>query len=67
MISLPPWVGDIPCHNYKIIKRSGPDHDPTFVVEVELDGMKNGQGRGKSKRAAEQAAAQSLLQQVGGS
>ena len=46
---------------YKVIKRSGPDHDPTFVVEVEVDGMKNGQGRGKSKRAAEQAAAQGVL------
>jgi len=46
---------------YKIVKRSGPDHDPTFVVEVEMQGAKNAQGKGKSKRAAEQAAAQTVL------
>ncbi|MEP1205865.1 MAG: ribonuclease III [Rhizobiaceae bacterium] len=46
---------------YKIVKRSGPDHDPTFVVEVEIEGSQNAQGRGKSKRAAEQAAAQAVL------
>ena len=46
---------------YKVIKRSGPDHDPTFIVEVEIEGTKNAQGRGKSKRAAEQAAAQAVL------
>ncbi len=46
---------------YQVTKRSGPDHDPTFVVEVELEGAKNALGRGKSKRAAEQAAAQSVL------
>ena len=46
---------------YKIVKRSGPDHDPTFVVEVDIEGAQNGTGKGKSKRAAEQAAAQSVL------
>lgn len=51
--------GDTPV--YKILKRSGPDHDPTFVVEVEIQGTKNAQGKGKSKRAAEQAAAQAVL------
>lgn len=50
---------------YKVAKRSGPDHDPTFVVEVELQGTENAQGRGKSKRAAEQAAAQSVLLREG--
>ncbi len=46
---------------YRVTKRSGPDHDPTFVVEVELGSTKNALGRGKSKRAAEQAAAQAVL------
>jgi ribonuclease-3 len=46
---------------YRISKRSGPDHDPTFVVEVQIEGTKSSTGKGKSKRAAEQAAAQSVL------
>ncbi|MGI9365552.1 MAG: ribonuclease III [Rhizobiaceae bacterium] len=46
---------------YKVAKRSGPDHDPTFVVEVEIDGIKGASGKGRSKRAAEQAAAQAIL------
>jgi ribonuclease-3 len=47
--------------SYKVSKRSGPDHDPTFVVEVEIEGTRSGIGKGKSKRAAEQAAAQCVL------
>ncbi len=47
--------------NYSIKERSGPDHDPTFVVEVEVVGTKSALGTGKSKREAEQAAAQSIL------
>ena len=46
---------------YRVIKRSGPDHDPTFIVEVEIQGTEGAAGRGKSKRAAEQAAAQAVL------
>lgn len=46
---------------YKVTKRSGPDHDPTFVVDVEIEGAKGASGRGKSKRTAEQAAAQAVL------
>lgn len=46
---------------YRVTKRSGPDHDPTFVVDVEIEGAKGASGRGKSKRAAEQAAAQVVL------
>lgn len=47
--------------SYRIAKRSGPDHDPTFIVEVEVNGAEGAQGKGRSKRAAEQAAAQSIL------
>lgn len=47
--------------SYKIVLRSGPDHDPTFVVNVSIEGTKDGEGKGRSKRAAEQEAALSVL------
>jgi ribonuclease-3 len=50
---------------YIEISRSGPDHAPQFVAEVRIAGRKPAQGEGTSKRAAEQAAAQALLDRVG--
>ena len=46
---------------YRVTKRSGPDHDPTFIVEVDIGGAQGASGKGKSKRTAEQAAAQAVL------
>jgi ribonuclease-3 len=46
---------------YKEISRSGPDHDPIFIVAVLIEGMKEAEGTGSSKRAAEQAAAGKML------
>jgi ribonuclease III len=45
--------------------RSGPDHLPVFVMMVEVEGYEPAAGEGPSKRAAEQAAAQSLLVREG--
>jgi ribonuclease III len=42
---------------YAIVERSGPDHAPVFRVVVSIDGEAAGEGQGKSKRDAEQAAA----------
>ena len=50
---------------YKVTQRSGPDHDPVFTVEVEIDGVGGTQGKGRSKRAAEQDAAQTILLREG--
>lgn len=47
--------------NYAIVERSGPDHAPTFRVVVMIDGEAVGEGQGKSKRDAEQAAAAEAL------
>lgn len=47
--------------SYTIIERSGPDHAPTFRVAVTIDGESAGEGQGKSKRDAEQAAAAEAL------
>ncbi|MEM7619624.1 MAG: ribonuclease III [Pseudomonadota bacterium] len=43
-------------------KRDGPDHAPLFTTEVQIDGLQSAQGVGNSKRAAEQAAAKTMLQ-----
>ena len=47
--------------SYAIAERSGPDHDPIFTVAVVMEGVEGAKGQGRSKRAAEQAAAQAVL------
>jgi ribonuclease-3 len=42
---------------YALIKRSGPDHERIFWVEVMVDGKTFGPGMGKNKKSAEQEAA----------
>lgn len=42
---------------YKLIGESGPDHDKVFTVAAIVDGRELSQGSGKTKKAAEQAAA----------
>ncbi len=46
---------------YVVCEQGGPAHNPHFVVEVQIDTVTPAQGSGTSKRAAEQAAATSLL------
>lgn len=46
---------------YTILTREGPAHEPSFLIEVSVSGEEPAQGQGKSKRAAEQAAATALL------
>jgi ribonuclease III len=43
---------------YTLRKRTGPDHDRTFWIDVEVDGVAYGPGEGKNKKEAEQAAAE---------
>lgn len=49
---------------YTVTGQEGPPHDPTFVVSVAVEGVEPVQGTGASKRVAEQAAAQALLEKV---
>lgn len=46
---------------YALLERKGPDHDPVFTVEAKVEGLAPATGRGRSKRAAEQEAAEALL------
>ena len=42
---------------YRLVRKSGPDHDRTFWIEVELNKQSFGPGMGKNKKEAEQEAA----------
>lgn len=50
---------------YRQTARKGPDHAPEFTVEVLVEGRKPLAAKGNSKRQAEQAAAQALLEAEG--
>jgi ribonuclease-3 len=50
--------------SYRLAERSGPQHAPTFVVEVEIKGVGAASAEGASKQEAETAAAQKLLDQL---
>lgn len=42
---------------YQLLGEDGPDHDKTFTTEVQVNGQMLGTGKGRTKKAAEQAAA----------
>jgi len=48
---------------YAVIDESGPPHDRRFEVDATVDGEVIGRGEGRSKKAAEQAAAAEALEQ----
>ncbi len=52
----------LPTPSYREVARSGPDHDPEFRVAVQLPNFTPAEGSGRSKRAAEQAAAAAMLE-----
>jgi ribonuclease-3 len=52
--------------SYEVISEAGPPHDRTFEVAASLDGEQVGRGVGRSKKIAEQAAAQEALARLGG-
>jgi ribonuclease-3 len=55
----------LPTPAYREVERKGPDHDPEFRVNVELPDFVPAEGLGRSKRAAEQAAAAAMLTREG--
>ncbi len=52
---------------YQLVDELGPDHARVFVMEVSVSGRAVGQGRGRTKKEAEQLAARAALEQLGGS
>jgi ribonuclease-3 len=55
----------LPPPSYAISSREGPDHSPLFRVSVAVEGHGQAQGLGRSKRTAEQAAADAMLHELG--
>jgi ribonuclease-3 len=52
--------------SYEVIAATGPPHRRTFEVAAIVDSERVGQGEGRSKKAAEQLAAEQALAQLGG-
>ncbi|MHA3915728.1 ribonuclease III [Halovulum sp. GXIMD14793] len=51
-----------PPPTYRQVDRSGPDHAPEFEIEVEVGSGESQRARAASKRAAQQLAAEALLE-----
>lgn len=49
---------------YKVINEDGPDHDKVFTISVTVDDKVYGTGKGPSKQAAQQVAAQEALKSL---
>jgi ribonuclease III len=50
--------------SYRLVDVTGPDHEKTFRVEVQVDGQPLGIGEGPSRRVAETAAAAEALEHL---
>ena len=66
--ALQEWVqraGASALPRYVLMENRGSDHEPSFIYEVRVDNLEPAQGVGRSRRAAEQAAATALLLREG--
>jgi ribonuclease-3 len=52
--------------SYEVVAATGPPHRRTFEVRAVVDSKAVGEGSGRSKKAAEQVAAEQALKQLGG-
>lgn len=62
------WAHQLPGSRmpvYRVESREGPDHDPVFTVLVAVEGIEPARSKGRSKREAEQAAAEAMLLREG--
>jgi ribonuclease-3 len=48
--------------SYEVVDEQGPPHDRVFSVAANVEGSELGRGRGRSKKDAEQEAAQAALE-----
>lgn len=56
----------LPLPSYEIADRSGPDHAPTFLIRVTVEGVDPVEAEGPSRRQAEKTAARILLRNLKG-
>ena len=52
--------------SYRLVREIGPDHARIFVMEAAVDGVPAGQGKGHTKKEAEQMAARAALEKLAG-
>ncbi|HWF53750.1 MAG TPA: putative dsRNA-binding protein [Solirubrobacteraceae bacterium] len=50
--------------SYTVVHESGPPHERTFSIVAQIDGVELGRGTGRSKKDAEQEAAQAALERL---
>ena len=50
--------------SYLVVDETGPPHDRTFSISATIDGVEVGRGTGRSKKDAEQEAAQAALESL---
>ena len=64
--ALQEWVQRTPGQPiaYRLVDELGPDHARVFVMEVTVGGQSAGQGRGRTKKEAEQLAARAALEKL---
>jgi ribonuclease-3 len=55
---------NLPLPRYNVLSRSGPDHNPIFVMQAEVETVDNASAEGSAKRFAEQAAAAALMEKL---
>ncbi|MFI4996202.1 MAG: ribonuclease III [Hyphomicrobiales bacterium] len=55
----------LPPPSYTILSREGPDHQPLFRVSVSVEAQGLAEAVGRSKRIAEQTAAETMLRELG--
>ncbi|WP_180966864.1 ribonuclease III [Cohaesibacter celericrescens] len=65
--TLQEWVqgNKLPPPVYRLVERTGPDHEPQFTLRVEVPTLEPALGTGPSKRIAEQDAALAVLKREG--
>ena len=49
---------------YQILEKSGPDHKPTFLVELRIENFQKVNGEGSTKKKAEIDAAQKIVEKI---
>lgn len=50
--------------SYEMVSESGPDHNKSFTFSVSVNGIKTGEGTGRTKKEAEQMAAMEALKEL---
>ena len=53
----------LPLPLYEIVKQSGPDHAPSFEIELHIEGFKPARAEGRSRQDAEKEAALKFISQ----